>query len=1348
VRRKARRSRISLPAAVLAVAGLMACHVAVASAATTVSLTFDDGTASQYQARPMLAAHGMRGTFYVNSSRVGTSGYYMTWSQIHDLADDGNEIGGHTAHHVDLPNTDPTEAQREICLDRDNLLDQGFAPRNFAYPFGSFNAAVQTMVRNCGYNSARTTTQAVADTIPPRDPYAIIESSGSSSLAALKNAVIAGENAGGGWVTIVFHQLCNACDTNWVLPSDLDAFLDWLQPRAAQGTVVKTVDEVVGGPLQAAVPPPAPPPAPNGWNGIHNASLEIDGNGDSIPDCHGFDTFGQNTYKFMRTSDAHTGSWAERLDITNYRNGDAKLVQAGDLGVCTPTVTPGHRYKVTAWYKSTSPVMFTAFARSTAGVIDFWTSSSSFSTSSSWTQATWTTPVVPNGINGITFGLTLSANGTLTVDDLGIDDAAPTGSDTTQPSASLTAPSAGAVVSGATTLSAAVSDNVAIDHVDFLIDGSVTATRTSGPFSVSWNSRTVANGSHTIAVRAVDLAGNVRTTGATTVTVSNNFTNLLQNPSLETATLSTPTCWLLGGFGANTFTWTRTTDAHSGLAAEKLDITAYTDGDRKMVSTQDTGACAPPVIPGHTYTATAYYKSSAPARLFAYYRSGTGAWTFWTSATFPASSTWTKATWVSPAVPAGATNASIGMGMSVVGSVTMDDFELFDNAPPPDTTAPTSSIVCNTGGDGGGCTSSYYNAPVDVGLSATDDAAGSGVKEIRYTTDGSDPTATSGTVYAGPFSVMTTATVKWRAFDNAGNTEAVRSQLIRIDTTAPTATLLAPSNGAMVAANVTLTASAGDNSGVDRVEFLVDGELVGSQAAAPYDLVWDSTTVADGPHAIQARAIDVAGNATTSTAVSITVSNGAPPSDTEPPSSAIACNQSACAAGYYGAPVTVTLSALDTGGSGLKEIRYTTDGSDPTTSTGTVYGAPFSVATTSTVKFRAFDNAGNAEAVQSQLIRVDVLAPVSSISCDGAACGSGYSGSTVSVALSAVDEAGGSGLKEIRYTTDGSDPTALTGTVYGAPFSVATTSTVKFRAVDNAGNAEAVQSQLIRVDTTPPSAALTSPADGATLSGTAALSASAADDSGVDHVEFLVDGQVIGSDTTAPYTLSWDSTVVSDGAHVLRARAVDLAANATTSAAVNVTVTNVVGPPPDTTAPTSSIACNATACNTTGWYAAAVSVSLTATDTGGSGVKEIRYSTDGSDPTATTGTVYAGPFSVAATTTVKWRAFDNAGNAEAVRSQLVQIDTTAPTVAITAPANGASVTASVKITTNAADSGSGVAKVTFYVDGTVLATVTATPFNTNWNTKKSTKGQHVLTAVAEDRAGNRTTSAPVTVTVR
>ena len=97
---------------------------------TIVSLTFDDGRQTQYSARGPLAAHGLHGTFFINSGDVAstTDGFYMTWAQIHDLAADGNEIGGHSLTHPHLTSLSTDAARHEVCDDRTNLLNQGFAP--------------------------------------------------------------------------------------------------------------------------------------------------------------------------------------------------------------------------------------------------------------------------------------------------------------------------------------------------------------------------------------------------------------------------------------------------------------------------------------------------------------------------------------------------------------------------------------------------------------------------------------------------------------------------------------------------------------------------------------------------------------------------------------------------------------------------------------------------------------------------------------------------------------------------------------------------------------------------------------------------------------------------------------------------------------------------------------------------------------------------------------------------------------------------------------------------------------------------------------------------------------------
>src|SRR4029453_6782250 len=110
---------------------------------------------------------------------------------------------------------------------------------------------------------------------------------------------------------------------------------------------------------------------------------------------------------------------------------------------------------------------------------------------------------------------------------------------------------------------------------------------------------------------------------------------------------------------------------------------------------------------------------------------------------------------------------------------------------------------------------------------------------------------------------------------------------------------------------------------------------------------------------------------------------GKPPptvADQTPATSSIACDGSPGSRGYA-SPVTVSLSSVDSA-TGVAVIRYTTDGTDPT-ATSPIYSGPFSVDTTTTVKYRAWDNAGNIEATQAQSISLDTAAPFSSIACNG-----------------------------------------------------------------------------------------------------------------------------------------------------------------------------------------------------------------------------------------------------------------------------------------------------------------------------------------------------------------------------
>jgi peptidoglycan/xylan/chitin deacetylase (PgdA/CDA1 family) len=276
--------------------------------------------------------------------------------------------------------------------------------------------------------------------------------------------------------------------------------------------------------------------------------------------------------------------------------------------------------------------------------------------------------------------------------------------------------------------------------------------------------------------------------------------------------------------------------------------------------------------------------------------------------------------------------------------------------------------------------------------------------------------------------------------------------------------------------------------------------------------------------------------------------------DAQAPTSSIACGGSACSSGSYSDSVTVTLAATDTG-SGVSTIRYTTDGSQPTVFSP-AYGGPFTVTSTTTVKYGAWDNAGNVEPTKSHLIQIspetDTTPPLSAIACNGSTCSSGWYAAPVNVELSATDDE--SGVAVIRYTLDGSEPTG-SSTAFSGPFAISATRTVSFRAWDNAGNVEATKSQLLRIDTEAPSVVVISPANGSTVKGKVKVSADATDvASGVVQVSFRANGTLIGTKTSAPYFVNWQTNKLPPGQYTLTAVAADAAGNTRLSAPVVVNI--------------------------------------------------------------------------------------------------------------------------------------------------------------------------------------------------
>ena len=186
-------------------------------------------------------------------------------------------------------------------------------------------------------------------------------------------------------------------------------------------------------------------------------------------------------------------------------------------------------------------------------------------------------------------------------------------------------------------------------------------------------------------------------------------------------------------------------------------------------------------------------------------------------------------------------------------------------------------------------------------------------------------------------------------------------------------------------------------------------------------------------------------------------------------------------------------------------------------------------------------------------------------------------------------------------------------------------------------------------DTVSPTVMITAPTGG-TVAGSVSVSVSASDTVGVMQVDLKVNGLVVASDTTAPYTFVWNSAGLPDGVATISAAAYDAAGNVGTSAPVAVTVANDVSSPPpagpDTTAPTVAITSPK---NGSRLGRNTVAVKVNASDAGG--IASLALSVDGvlvaSGNTGTlTYTLNPGPLT-SGNHTLKAEARDKAGNASA-----------------------------------------------------------------------------------------------------
>ena len=599
----------------------------------------------------------------------------------------------------------------------------------------------------------------------------------------------------------------------------------------------------------------------------------------------------------------------------------------------------------------------------------------------------------------------------------------------------------------------------------------------------------------------------------------------------------------------------------------------------------------------------------------------------------------------------------------------------------------------------GETTTTYANAPA---IGAQVAASGAFSANAYLSMDVTPAVTGSGLV---SFAVTRTNTVAL-GFNSREAAGANRAELVVTttpagDTTAPLVSVSAPTPGSVVAGSaVTVSANASDNVGVAGVQFKLDGVNLGAEdTSAPYGIVWDTTGVANGPHTLTAVARDAANNTATAADVGVTVTNAStvfvPVADTEVRSDIPTVN--------FGTATVMGLS-----GSPVRRAYLRFNVSVPPGEVVSKVDAE-AVHDVGFVGQRVCQSGGEHELGGDD----DDL-----FECAGdwsAGCRVRvHSRANAYVSMDVTPAVTGSGLVSfaVTRTEHGAHRLQLQGSGCCQPASTRCGQTTPCRRHDSSlGLGERSGAWVC----------------GCRICGDGLGQCFRQRWGGRRSVQ--AGWRNLGAeDTSAPYSIVWDTTGVANGPHTLAAVARDAANNTATAADVGVTVSNV----------TVALSAPAAGSMVTG---TGVTVSATAS----ANVTGVQFKLDGANLGAedtsapysivwdTTG-VANGPHTLTAV------ARDAANNTATAADVGVTVSNL--TAALSAPAAGSTVSgASVTVS---ADAGGPVAGVQFKLDGVNLgAEDTSTPYGIVWDTTGVANGPHTLTAVARDAANNTATAADV-----
>ncbi len=563
------------------------------------------------------------------------------------------------------------------------------------------------------------------------------------------------------------------------------------------------------------------------------------------------------------------------------------------------------------------------------------------------------------------------------------------------------------------------------------------------------------------------------------------------------------------------------------------------------------------------------------------------------------------------------------------------------------------------------------------------------------------------------------------------------TDVVPVDPDAPVIDITNVADGTPVGINTIIRTGVEHDVNASRVEFYVNGALYFTASSSPYQFnlfTGNSTVFAHGSSiTLEAAVFNAQGVRTSSRTVTLLVDNIAPAVEFTSPAEGDYITTGTLAvsvSAYDDSTESVRPAKVDFySGTSLLATSESPSGSGPY-----VFGADIdsSLLADGPVRIRAvaYDAAGNTSQAYLNLVSDRTNPFVSIISPAGGSAAAG----TVQITASASDS---SGIVSVSFYSG----TELISEVLSPPYtaawdtSVYTSGTIRAVALDGAGNSSESTVSVL-VDNGMPAAAITSPAPGASLSGAAAVSVTAAN---AVRTALLVDGTALAEDGTEPFSFNLDSSLLSDGAHSLKAAAWNSAGLRGESGSVSVNV--------DNSAPSAIVLVshreNAVVSGT---------VTLSASVIDNLSLDRVEFYADGSY--LADGALVSGKYEYSwdtigysGSTAVSVRAYDSAGNfSEREVNLYVDNDSPSP-VTIVSPSGAADAGGVVPVLVSAADA-AGVDYVMVNVNGSdYRATKNADgSFQYNWDSRAAADASYTVTVTAYDYLGIPS-SASVNVTV-